>query len=418
MYGMDVKVDMGESDPSVYNTSARTLNTDQPNGSSHLHLERKGEQDHMHHDGFIESRFNTEDNLPNSTVFNPNFQNSPLDLPSLRSSHRDHIPLLQLALKILPRLRSNHRFLLLWIVLHLGLGFLALGLSLFIKSLALSGFGYIVIFDAFGLFNILVSETLSSFCDISDPSSAYPFGLKRFEVVFGLVNILYVLFAAVNLIKEGVEGLLLGEAPDPTPVAPPFAGFGPLSGAVVLLCCVMTFITAISYRNHWQLSLLRFRKQTSHPVVYAFWSQILNPFVLSTLVFGVLTVSLLFNATFGLSQEVLDSVISLFQAGIIFYLSVPLALTLSMILLQSTPPEIDEPLRQVMVEVCSLPYVDRCQNFHIWQTTYGEYVGSLQVVLNKSETSTSYRDILTSVQAPWRKILQHCTVQVVHQDEA
>lgn len=86
----------------------------------------------MHHEEFVESEFNTEDH---STVFNTNFQNSPIDLPSLRSSQKDHISLLQLALKIIPRLRSTHRFLLLWIVLHLGLGFLALGLSLFIKSL-------------------------------------------------------------------------------------------------------------------------------------------------------------------------------------------------------------------------------------------------------------------------------------------
>lgn len=64
-----------------------------------------------------------------------------------------------------------------------------------------------------------------------------------------------------------------------------------------------------------------------------------------------------------LSQEVLDSVISLFQAGIIFYLSVPLALTLSMILLQSTPSEIDEPLHQVMVEVRQVCYSSELSRF-------------------------------------------------------
>lgn len=222
-----------------------------------------------------------------------------LDHPVLRTGHSNQLPLWLVALRILFRLRSTHRFLLFWIVLHLGLGFLSLGLSLLIKSLALSGFGYVIIFDAFGLFNILVSETLSSYHDFSGPSNAYPFGPKRFEVVFGFVNILYVLFAGVNLIKEGVEGLVLEKASNGSPLAPPFAGLGPLSGAVVLLCCLMTFVTAIAYRNHRQLSLLRFRKRTTTPVVDAYGSQTLNPFIISTLVFGALTVSLLFNVTFG-----------------------------------------------------------------------------------------------------------------------
>jgi len=123
--------------------------------------------------------------------------------------------------------------------------------------------------------------------------------------------------------------------------------------------------------------------------------------------------SLLFNATFGLTQEVLDSVISLFQAGIIFYLTVPLALSFSMILLQNTPSELEETLNSAMNEICSLPYVDRCQNLHVWQTTYGEYIGSLQVVLKPSETAFNYPSILDSVQAPWKSILHHCTIQVV-----
>lgn len=89
-----------------------------------------------------------------------------------------------------------------------------------------------------------------------------------------------------------------------------------------------------------------------------------------------------------------------------------------MILLQSTPNEVDHRLNEILMEVCSLPYVDRCQNFHIWQTTYGEYVGSLRVVLKQSGIPSDYRTVFEAVELPWKSLFTHCTVQVVTQDEA
>ncbi|CAH1762713.1 3850_t:CDS:2 [Entrophospora sp. SA101] len=77
------------------------------------------------------------------------------------------------------------------------------------NGLALTGFAYLVIFDAMGIFTIFISTVLITYRSLREPTIKNPFGVQRYEILFGFINILYLLFVALYILKEGLEHLLL-----------------------------------------------------------------------------------------------------------------------------------------------------------------------------------------------------------------
>ncbi|CAJ0754941.1 6720_t:CDS:2 [Entrophospora sp. SA101] len=109
---------------------------------------------------------------------------------------------------------------------------------------ALTGFAYLVIFDAMGIFTIFISTVLITYRSLREPTIKNPFGVQRYEILFGFINILYLLFVALYILKEGLEHLLLEtseEHYDHNFVFPLYW---------VILALGVTLISAINYRNH------------------------------------------------------------------------------------------------------------------------------------------------------------------------
>jgi hypothetical protein len=66
---------------------------------------------------------------------------------------------------------------------------------------------------------------------------------------------------------------------------------------------------------------------------------------------GLSTVFFMFGFHFGVDPTQLDAYLSLIQSGVIFYLTGPPCVTLSMILLQTLPQEISGPINESLMEV-------------------------------------------------------------------
>ncbi|CAG8808854.1 34311_t:CDS:2, partial [Racocetra persica] len=76
-------------------------------------------------------------------------------------------------------------------------------------GLALTGFAYLVIFDAMGVFATFISSALTTYGSLRLSSIRNPFGIQRFEILFGFASALYLLFVALYMLKEGLEHFIL-----------------------------------------------------------------------------------------------------------------------------------------------------------------------------------------------------------------
>src|SRR6185312_1219389 len=103
--------------------------------------------------------------------------------------------------------------------------------------LALTGFAYLVIFDAFGVFTTFASTVLITYRSLRESSIKHPFGyellrchtlavnileltefllfsVQRYEVLLGFINTIYLIFVAMYVTKESLEHLLLESSED------------------------------------------------------------------------------------------------------------------------------------------------------------------------------------------------------------
>lgn len=78
----------------------------------------------------------------------------------------------------------------------------------------MTGFGYMVVFDAFGVLTHYVANVLLSYRELRQSSLKQPYGLRRYEVIVSFANTIYLLFAAMYMTKESLEHLMLEGADD------------------------------------------------------------------------------------------------------------------------------------------------------------------------------------------------------------
>ncbi|KAG0254262.1 Endoplasmic reticulum zinc transporter [Actinomortierella ambigua] len=252
-------------------------------------------------------------------------------------------------------------------------------------SLAISGLGYMLMFDAFGILNIFVSSVVHTDGRFKKSTVRYPFGVQRIEVLFGLSNAIFLLFIGMNMLKESLEHMMLegdhhgaGDHHDATVRIPLFW---------TILGLGATLVGAIGYQNHKQFCLL-LQAGSGHGGTWssaAAYNQktlsiLHNQYSLATLacVAGVILVWLL------PAVDSLDNMVAIAQSVVMFALGGPLTKVLGMILLQTTPPMalegVEDAVRQLASTDGSILGLDRS---HVWANTYGQLVGTLVVRIAK-----------------------------------
>ncbi|KAF9431003.1 Endoplasmic reticulum zinc transporter [Podila epigama] len=242
----------------------------------------------------------------------------------------------------------------------------------FAFHVALTGLGYVLLFDAFGVLNIFISNVISTDTNMKQSTVKHPFGIERFEVLFGLFNAIYLLFIGMNMLKESLEHLMLEDD---------HHGGGMDHGSVVripifwALVGLGSTIISAGYQNHKQFcSLLNPGTKSMTLPVFR------NQFTMTVLgsVAGVLLVAAFPRI------ESLDKVVAIIQSIVFFYLGGPLTKVLGMILLQTTPPRalesVEEAIRQLSF---TNPAIVRIERSHLWTNTYGQMIGTLIVGVAK-----------------------------------
>ncbi|KAG0040130.1 Endoplasmic reticulum zinc transporter [Podila clonocystis] len=247
----------------------------------------------------------------------------------------------------------------------------------------ITGLGYMLLFDAFGVLNIFISSVIHTDINMKKSTVKHPFGVQRFEILFGLFNAIFLLFIGMNMLKESLEHLMLeddhhgGKDHDPVVRVPLFWTFIALGA---------TLISSLGYQNHKQFcALMSSNSMASSQSTFGRSESKLvtltrNQFTLTTLgcVAGVILV-----AAFP-RLDGLDKLVAIAQSVIMFYLGGPLAKVLGMILLQTTPPRALESVEDIFRQLSSTnPAIIRIERSHVWTNTYGQLIGTLIVGVAK-----------------------------------
>ncbi|KAF8962656.1 Endoplasmic reticulum zinc transporter [Entomortierella lignicola] len=247
-----------------------------------------------------------------------------------------------------------------------------------------------------------------------------PFGVQRFEILFGLFNAIFLLFIGMNMLKESLEHLMLEDdhhSGDHGAVVRV-----PLFWTVIGLGA--TLISSLGYQNHKQFCLLLGSNSlTSTQTAFGrsdsskMTTLIQNQFTLTSLgcVVGVVLVAIFPHF------DSLDKVVAILQSMAMFTLGGPLTKVLGMILLQTTPPKalegIEEGIRQLSA---NNPAIVRMERAHVWTNTYGQLIGTLVVSVAKGADEQA---ILSSIHQRLQAFMDldaqsegtgELTVQLVH----
>lgn len=255
-------------------------------------------------------------------------------------------------------------------------------------SLALTGFGFLVVFDTLGLVNAICKYRTKS--APTEPLRR-PFGMHRFESLLDFTLVLYLFFAGMYMCKENAEHALLASS---APHEEDRAGLV-LPLGVLVLALGMCFGTNVVLRNHerlgmacgmgldgWHESLDGRPRRPSHtrhmsvlvrPVMAAqpLYHAFLNPFAGLILFFAMVLVvsAVVLPPTQAAS---FDKLLAGLEGVSMMYVSLTALRPLCKLLLQAAPPPNDAQLMQVqraLSKVESHPAVVGIPHVQTWQLT-------------------------------------------------
>ncbi|WFD26301.1 hypothetical protein MNAN1_001280 [Malassezia nana] len=269
-------------------------------------------------------------------------------------------------------------------VLDFGLGAVLWVLGQVRDSLALVGFGFLLVFDALGIVHAMIMQRAQR---AVANELLRPFGVRRFETLLDFTLVVYLLFAGIYMCKENAEhALLASSAPHEEDRAGLSLPILPL--ALVWLVCVMTNVLL---KNHQRLSMacgmcldagdtLDGRPQRSHarhvsvltrPMLAAgpLYDALTNPFAVMILFFAtVLFVSSLLLPPAQAAS--FDKLLAGLEGTAMMYVSASALRPLSKVLLQAAPPVKDGKASQMHRAVHiieSHPKVVRVTHMQMWQ---------------------------------------------------
>ncbi|KAF8935100.1 Endoplasmic reticulum zinc transporter [Haplosporangium gracile] len=281
-----------------------------------------------------------------------------------------------------------------WILVHSTIAVFTWLSGMRVGSLSIIGLSYMLLFDAFGVLNIFVSNVIHTDVKMKKSTVKHPFGVQRFEILFGLFNAIFLLFIGMNMLKESLEHLMLEDD-----------HHGGDHGAVVrvpifwtLVALGATLVSSLGYQNHKQFCLLL--NANAHVSTQAAFgrsdpsklvSLTSNKFTLTSLacVAGVLLVAMFPKL------DALDKLVAIAQSIVMFSLGGPLAKVLGMLLLQTTPPRAMETIEDTVRQLSAVnPAILRMERAHVWTNTFGQLIGTVVVSVAKDADE---QGILTSI---------------------
>ncbi|KAI7895201.1 cation efflux family-domain-containing protein [Mucor mucedo] len=263
---------------------------------------------------------------------------------------------------------------------HFAIGIIVWWLGASRESLGVVGFSYLVLFDAFGILNNLVSNVLEMNPAFNTSSTKRPFGVKRFELVFALANTIFLLFGTMYTSKESLEHLLLevhgdhhGKSSYP---------FGLL--LMVSIAMGASVVSNIKLKNHENLVNLRSRSNNGEYSYNDMKSEgglesvKSNIYSLSVVCTGgiVFMVHLL-----GIGSPTLDKMMAMGESALMLYLGGPTAAALAKVLLQTMPDSLQSRVDNNLRMVQQNPNVVSIDKVHFWQNSYGKCIGTAEIVV-------------------------------------
>ncbi|KAI5481178.1 hypothetical protein MNV49_005613 [Pseudohyphozyma bogoriensis] len=273
------------------------------------------------------------------------------------------------------------------------------------ESLAVTGLGYLVVFDGMGgLSGVFVEggkgvDALWTLLNGLSMEKAIrlPFGTRRLVTLSHFSQAIYLLFSAVYVCKESVEHVLLlhGPAEEGGAHGAGHGGMGHgeavvsnssaafddginLPVTLLVLSALLSLISAVFLHTHQTLtqavgstSALSFGRTKSRPGNPSLLDRVGNPFTLTILIFSVgLALSAYVIPSVQLAP--LDKVVALLQSIAMFYIAYPAAVATGQVLLQTAPPSYAGQMNAFaggIRDIESHPLVVSVAPPHIWQLT-------------------------------------------------
>ncbi|RUS18684.1 hypothetical protein BC937DRAFT_88458 [Endogone sp. FLAS-F59071] len=299
-------------------------------------------------------------------------------------------------MSVLASLAPMQKTLFTWATVHVLTGLTVWYVGQGANSLAMAGFAYVVIFDAFGVFNIFISSVIASNREFRESNLKRSYGAQRYEVVFALATTIYLLFAAMYTTKESIEHMMLEEAGEKAGAPHEESGSIGFGSIVMILVAVgVTLVSSVGFQNHRNFAQILRTNTTTYGVTYStLYPQrpsavtliLNNTFTLATLGCAA---SILLSALFDRAASVgsqsdhhagyADKLAAFAESFVMFYLGGPTAAAIAKVLLQTAPDSVSGGLEMRLREVQQDPSVLSIDRAHFWQNTYGQYVGTLEV---------------------------------------
>ncbi|GAA5919637.1 hypothetical protein JCM6882_006885 [Rhodosporidiobolus microsporus] len=305
-------------------------------------------------------------------------------------------------------------------LLFLSAAQIAVGATLWVQgqsgeSLAVTGLGYLVVFDGIGgLSSGLLERRVQGQAvwevvgSSRDGSVRQPYGCFRLVTLSHFSQAVYLLFSAVYVCKESVEHVLLLHDPQDADAShgKGHGGVGHGEGRSVavdvhdagasvprlalLSAVILALILAIALGNHRGLSssgrssssVDGHRSRSLGGASEPFFRRVMNPFTAAVVLFGLALVAMstvLPPAQFG----PVDKVFALLESIAMFCIALPAAGTTGQILLQTSPLPRSAPLRAMEAAINEIeqhPFCDGIEARHAWElASIDTSTSSLQV---------------------------------------
>lgn len=294
-------------------------------------------------------------------------------------------------------LPASHRPLLLFGSLHFILGAILWTKGQSGDSLSLTGLGYLVVFDAFGILNGVASEWSNEVWKRQGELKRLketirkPYGPHRTETVLQFSQTIFLLFASIYVCKESVEHALLEGAEkhheeDDVGLHLPWSLLAISTGAclfsnmilqnhdkLIAACGIATTASDTGVKRRTARGHGRANSILVDPSVLAgpFLHLLSNPFSITILFFCLtLTLASLFMPAFQVAA--LDKVLAGLESVAMFYIAYPASKALGKILLQTAPKSFNTQNVQLLRSIKTIedhPLVTYVAPPHLWQLT-------------------------------------------------
>ncbi|KAJ1816635.1 hypothetical protein LPJ56_002296 [Coemansia sp. RSA 2599] len=284
---------------------------------------------------------------------------------------------------------------------HLLAGVSVWAAGVYVDSLALMCYAFIVIFDAISLL-IDVVPRLLEYSNNNHSSLAYPFGQQAVPTVFRFTNSLVLLYRSVQALKEGVEHIVIRGHQHGVAGAGEFESYartGDSHGKTSMLApvCIAaamaaTVYSAARHANHrllWEMRVGR-----DHRDVRPLQNALINPYNVASLCAGLWMMVAMAMAPADTDDSALEPVSCIAVSLAMAYISFPTCVQLGKALLLSATPETAASMRGAVDRVRRLSGVAECSDCYVWNVAQASNVAVLRVGVEEPFMSNAGRAAL------------------------